>query len=344
VAAGVTWWALRVPDATAADRARRATTGESTNASVSSPEGEPPPGMVWIPPGEFLMGSDDPMFADARPIHPVHVDGFWMDETEVTNAAFAGFVEATGYVTIAERRPDPADYPGAPPDLLVPGSIVFTAPSAPVPLDSHVRWWSFVPGANWRHPDGPGSTIEGRDDHPAVHIAYDDAVAYAAWAGNRLPTEAEWEHAARGHKSQAPFVWGHEAHPAGGHPANIHQGVFPHQNTAEDGFVATAPVRAFPANDFALFGMSGNVWEWTSDWYRPDTYARRVQAAGGTTIRNPTGPADSFDPSEPGLAKRVQKGGSFLCTDQYCGRYRPGGRGKGDPTSAANHVGFRTVR
>lgn len=318
--------------------------GESTNAPVSSPEGEPPPGMVWIPPGEFLMGSDDPMFADARPIHPVHVDGFWMDETEVINAAFAGFVEATGYVTIAERRPDPADYPGAPPDLLVPGSIVFTAPSAPVPLDSHVRWWSFVPGANWRHPDGPGSTIEGRDDHPVVHIAYDDAVAYAAWAGNRLPTEAEWEHAARGRKSQAPFVWGHEAHPAGGHPANIHQGIFPHQNTAEDGYVATAPVRAFPANDFALFGMSGNVWEWTSDWYRPDTYARRVQAAGGTTIRNPTGPADSFDPSEPGLAKRVQKGGSFLCTDQYCGRYRPGGRGKGDPTSAANHVGFRTVR
>jgi formylglycine-generating enzyme required for sulfatase activity len=339
-AAAIAWWARGAHDVTAPS-AGTSVTGASAPAV---PAGDPPLGMVWVPPGEFLMGSDDPMFADARPIHRVAVDGFWMDETEVTNAAFARFVEATGYVTIAERRPDPADYPGAPPEMLVPGSIVFTAPPQAVPLDNHVQWWSFVPGADWRHPDGPTSSIDGREEHPVVHIAYDDAVAYARWAGNRLPTEAEWEYAARGRRSQAPFVWGHEAHPQGGHPANIHQGQFPHENTADDGYVATAPVRAFPANDFGLFGMAGNVWEWTTDWYRPDTYARRVSASGGAAVRNPTGPPDSFDPSEPGLPKRVQKGGSFLCTDQYCGRYRPGGRGKGEPTSAANHVGFRTVR
>jgi formylglycine-generating enzyme required for sulfatase activity len=207
-----------------------------------------------------------------------------------------------------------------------------------------MRWWDYVPGANWRHPEGPGSTLEGRDDHPVVHIAYEDAVAFATWAGNRLPTEAEWEYAARGRRTREPFVWGREPLPGGAHQANIHQGHFPHENTADDGYVATAPVQAFPANDFGLYGMSGNVWEWTTDWYRPDTYARRAPAALEQAVRNPTGPASSFDPDEPGIPKRVQKGGSFLCTDQYCGRYRPGGRGKGAIDSPANHVGLRTVR
>jgi formylglycine-generating enzyme len=309
------------------------------------PPGDAPAGMVWVPPGDFLMGSEEAMFMDARPAHRVFVDGFWMDATEVSNADFARFVDATGYVTVAERPPDPHEFPGAPPELLVPGSIVFTPPPAPVSLHSHVQWWRFVPGASWRHPEGPGSTLEGRMDHPVVHMAYDDAAAYAAWAGRRLPTEAEWERAARGGLEGRTFVWGDDEHPEGAHMANIHQGDFPHHNSSADGYVSTAPVRAFPANGFGLFGMSGNVWEWTTDWYRPDTYARRVATPGeAAVVRNPQGPPDSFDPSEPGLAKRVQKGGSFLCTDQYCGRYRPGGRGKGEPGSASNHVGFRTVQ
>lgn len=322
----------------------RAVQGAAAAILRDAPAGTPPEGMVWIPGGHFLMGSEDPMFADARPVHRVAVDGFWMDTTEVTNKAYATFVKATGYVTVAERPPNPADYPGAPPELLVPGSIVFTAPPTAVPLNNSLRWWRYVPGADWRHPEGPQSTLDGRADHPVVHIAYDDAVAYASWMGNRLPTEAEWEHAARGQHDGQTFVWGNEAMPEGTHPANIHQGSFPHHNTAADGYVATSPVRAFPANDYALFGMSGNVWEWTSDWYRPDTYARRVAASAGVTPRNPSGPGDSVDPSEPGVVKRVQKGGSFLCTDEYCGRYRPAGRGKGAPDSGANHLGFRTVR
>lgn len=301
--------------------------------------------MVWVPGGEFLMGSDDPMFGDARPIHAVAVDGFWMDETEVTNEAFGRFVQATGYVTMAERAPDATDMPGVPVELLVPGSIVFTAPHAPVPLDTELRWWQYVPGASWRHPEGPASSLDRRADHPVVHIAYDDAQAYARWAGNRLPTEAEWEYAARGKRLQSTFVWGDDPLPGGQHPANTHQGQFPHHNSEADGYAATAPVRAFAPNDFGLYGMSGNVWEWTTDWYRPDTYARRVAGSSApAAVRNPTGPGESLDPAEPGIPKRVQKGGSFLCTDQYCGRYRPGGRGKGAVDSAANHVGLRTVR
>jgi formylglycine-generating enzyme required for sulfatase activity len=213
-----------------------------------------------------------------------------------------------------------------------------------VPLDNPLTWWRFVPGATWRHPEGPGSTIADRMDHPVVHVAYDDALAYAGWVGRRLPTEAEWERAARGGEEGRTFVWGDEEHPGGAHMANVHQGDFPHHNSAADGYVATAPVAAFPANEFGLYGMSGNVWEWTTDWYRSDTYAQRVAASPrGGVVRNPRGPSTSHDPSEPGTPKRVQKGGSFLCTDQYCGRYRPGGRGKGEPGSGSNHAGFRTV-
>ncbi len=312
--------------------------------SAPAPSPASPPGMVSIEGGTFRMGSDDPRFPDAQPVHPVQVDGFWIDETEVTTADFRAFVEATGYVTVAERTPTAEQYPGAPPENLVAGSVVFAPPPHGVPLDDHYRWWSYVPGANWRHPEGPGSDLAGRDDHPVVHVAFEDAEAYARWAGKRLPTEAEWEYAARGGLDQAPYVWGTEFRPGSTIRANTFQGTFPHDNTVEDGYASTCPVRTFPPNDFGLYGMAGNVWEWTRDWYRPDTYAERVR--GGTPVENPTGPpeAASFDPAEPGVPKRVQKGGSFLCTDQYCTRYMPGGRGKGAPDTGTNHIGFRCVK
>ena len=294
-----------------------------------------PEGMVWVPGGTFWMGDND--FPDARPVRQVEVDGFWMDKTEVTNAQFARFVAATNYVTVAEHQPDPKDFPGAPPELLKPGSIVFTPPASAVPLDNHGQWWRYVPGANWRHPEGPDSDINGKDDYPVVHVCYDDAVAYSKWAGKRLPTEAEWEFAARGGLARKPYAWGDEQTPGGKWPANIWQGNFPNENTAADGFSRAAPVASYPANPFGLFDTAGNVWEWCSDWYRPDVYETGP-------ARNPQGPADSFDPLEPGLPKRVQRGGSFLCSDMYCIRYRPGARGKGEVTSGASHVGFRCVK
>jgi formylglycine-generating enzyme required for sulfatase activity len=301
-----------------------------------------PEGMVWIPGGEFSMGCEDPQMRDARPFHRVAVDGFWMDQTEVTNEEFARFVKVTGYVTVAERRPDPKDFPGALPEKLVPGSVVFTPPKTAVPLNDHYVWWRYEPGANWQHPDGPESDLKGKEKHPVVHIAFQDAEAYAKWAGKRLPTEAEFEFAARGGLDRKRFVWGDEFKPSGKFQANTFQGHFPDKNTGEDGFIGTAPVGTFPPNGFGLFDMAGNVWEWTADWYRPDYY--QTLAAASQVVRNPSGPADSFDPSEPGVAKRVQKGGSFLCTDQYCARYMPGARGKGEPDTGTNHLGFRCVR
>ena len=296
--------------------------------------------MVWIEGGEFRMGSD--AFPDALPIHRVAVDGFWIDSTEVTNAQFARFVAQTHYVTVAERVPRAEDYPGAPPENLVAGSVVFTPPGHDVPLDDHYQWWAYVHGADWRHPEGPNSSIDDRMDHPVVHVAYQDVEAYAEWADKRVPTEAEWEFAARGGLDGKPYTWGDEFQPGGKFMANTYQGSFPNRNTGEDGFVATSPVRAFPPNGYGLYGMAGNVWEWTADWYRPDTYAKR--ASTGVVVHNPTGPADSFDPSEPGVAKRVHKGGSFLCTDQYCARYMPGGRGRGVVDTGTNHLGCRLVR
>jgi formylglycine-generating enzyme required for sulfatase activity len=296
--------------------------------------------MVWIPGGEFSMGSEQ--FPDARPVHRVAVDGFWIDVTEVTNAEFDRFVRATGYITVAERVPRAEDYPGAIPENLVAGSVVFTPPAHEVPLDDHYQWWRYVPGADWRHPEGPSSSIADRMDHPVVHVAYDDVLAYAKWANKRLPTEAEWEFAARGGLDGKPYVWGDEFRPHGKFMANTFQGHFPDKNTGEDGFVSTSPVKAFPPNGYGLYGMAGNVWEWVTDWYRPDYYAK-LAAAGGVA-HNPKGPDDSFDPMQPGAAKRVQKGGSFLCTDQYCSRYMPGGRGKGEPDTGTNHTGFRCVR
>jgi sulfatase modifying factor 1 len=298
--------------------------------------------MVFIQGGEFLMGSADPMFADAQPVHRVRVKSFWIDATEVTNAQFARFVAATGYRTIAERPLDPRDYPGVHASQLVPGSAVFSDPGRAVNLDAPLQWWRYVPGANWRHPEGRGSSIADRMDHPVVHIAYDDALAYAAWAGKRLPTEAEWEYAARGGLEGKEFVWGDEFRSRGRFRANTFQGRFPDRNTAADGYRATAPGRSFTRNGYGLYGVAGNVWEWVSDWYRPDYYTDLARRSPLSI--DPRGPAAGFDPEEPGVPKRVQKGGSFLCSDDYCARYRPGARGKGEPTSSANHIGFRLVR
>jgi formylglycine-generating enzyme required for sulfatase activity len=299
--------------------------------------------MVWVPGGEFSMGAEEPMMgADAKPLHRVAVDGLWMDETEVTNEQFSAFVKATGHVTVAEQKPRAEDFPGAPPENLVAGSVVFTPPARAVPLNDHFQWWAYVKGANWKHPEGPGSDLRGRMKHPVVHVAYRDAVAYADWAGKRLPTEAEWEFAARGGLDRKPYVWGDDFRPGDKVMANTFQGRFPVTNTVDDGFRAAAPVTSYPPNAFGLYDMAGNVWEWVADWYRDDYYV--TLAAQGGVARNPQGPPDSRDPSEPGVAKRVHKGGSYLCTDQYCARYMPGGRGKGDPDTGTDHLGFRCVR
>jgi formylglycine-generating enzyme len=309
-------------------------------SGAPTPPGPAPEGMVWISGGEFWMGADE--FPDAQPWHRVYVDGFWMDRTEVTNGQFAKFVKESGYVTIAERQPRPEDFPGAPPENLVAGSVVFSPPDHPVKLNDHFQWWSYVDGANWKHPEGPQSGIKDRGKYPVVHIAYEDALAYAKWSGKRLPSEAEFEFAARGGLDRKPYAWGDELKPNGKFMANTFQGTFPDKNTKEDGYGRAAPVGSFPPNGYGLYDMAGNVWEWTSDWYRPDSYT--ALAAQGTVPRNPQGPAGSFDPSEPGVKKRVHKGGSFLCTDQYCARYIVGGRGKGEPDTGTNHLGFRLVR
>jgi formylglycine-generating enzyme required for sulfatase activity len=309
-----------------------------------------PDGMVWIPGGEYSMGAADApdmndvgMSAtrDSRPIHRVYVDGFFMDITDVTNKQFAAFVNATGYVTVAERRPRAEDFPGAPPENLIAGAVVFTPPSHPVSLDDHFQWWNYVHGANWRHPEGPRSGIDGKDNYPIVQVAYEDAEAYAKWAGKRLPTEAEWEFAARGGLAGKPFVWGDEFRPHGTWMANTHQGHFPDHDTGEDGAAGLMPVAQFAPNGYGLYDMAGNAWQWTSDWYRPDYYAQL--AATGAVARNPRGPDTAFDPSEPGQLKKVHRGGSFLCTDQYCSRYMVGTRGKGEVSTGTNHLGFRTV-
>lgn len=306
--------------------------------------------MVWIPGGEFSMGMEDPRrdpdlghdpMADARPIHRVSVDGFWMDKTVVTNAQFERFVRATGYVTVAERTPTLAEFPGAPPENLVAGSTVFTPPSQPVPLDNHFLWWSYEKGASWRHPLGPRSNLKGRGQYPVVQVAYDDAQAYAKWAGKRLPTEAEYEFAARGGLAGKKYAWGDELQPAGKWMANTFQGHFPDGDNREDGWDGVAPVGSFPPNAYGLSDITGNVWQWCSDWYRRDYYA--TLASTGTVTRNPGGPEASLDPSEPGVPKRVHRGGSFLCSSQYCARYVVGGRGKGEVSTGANHLGFRCV-
>jgi formylglycine-generating enzyme required for sulfatase activity len=310
-----------------------------------------PEGMVWIPGGEFSMGASVPPNAseidakateDAKPIHRVYVDGFLMDKTDVTNKQFTKFVNATGYVTVAERTPLSEDFPGAPKENLIAGSVVFSPPDHRVPLNDHFQWWRYVAGANWRHPLGPGSNLKGKENYPVVHIAYADAEAYAHWAGKRLPTEAEWEFAARGGLTGEPFVWGDQFRPNGRWMANIHQGDFPVTDAGEDGYPGIGPVAQYPANGYGLYDMAGNVWQWTSDWYRPDYYAQLT--VSGRVSRNPQGPDSSYDPSEPDQKKRVLRGGSFLCTDQYCSRYLVGTRGKGEVSTGTNHLGFRCVK
>jgi formylglycine-generating enzyme len=291
--------------------------------------------MVFIKGGRFSMGSGD--FADAQPLHGVTVNSFWMDEHEVTNADFTAFVKATRYITVAERKLNAADYPGVAADKLVPGSAVFTPPAQKVSLDNPLQWWQYVPGADWKHPQGPASNINGKQNDPVVQVCYADAAAYAKWAGKRLPTEAEWEYAAKAGKTNQIYYWGNELKPGGKWVANIFQGSFPGGNTVEDGYATLAPVKSFSSNGYGLYDMEGNVWEWCSDLYRPDYYKN-------SPAINPKGPKNSYDPDEPRAEKHVQRGGSFLCSDEYCIRYKAGSRGKGETGSASNNLGFRCVR
>ncbi|MCS7045843.1 MAG: formylglycine-generating enzyme family protein, partial [Gemmataceae bacterium] len=305
-----------------------------------TPPGPAPEGMVWIPGGEFWMGIDEEilpewkfpgdLYHDARYVHKVYVDGFWMDQTEVTNAQWARFVEATNYRTVAERQPNPKDYPGGEemarekPELFAePFSFVFVRPKERVPLPRTpgeiYAWWRPVRYADWKHPEGPGKTAGKRDNYPVVQICYEDALAYCKWAGKRLPTEAEWEFAARGGLDRKVYCWGDERTPGGKWMCNAWQGEFPNEDTGEDGFVGLAPVAQYPPNGYGLYDMAGNVWEWCADWYQPDYYLLCPE-------RNPQGPASGFDPSGLVAAKRVQRGGSFLCADSYCKRYLPGAR------------------
>ena len=317
----------------AADTGTDSAGAANTAGAVSS--GADTGKMVLIKGGSFQMGSSQ--FPDAQPVHRVNISSFYMDTHEVTNDQFAKFVAATHYVTVAERPLNPKDYPGVPVDKLVPGSGVFTPPSHPVSLNNPMAWWSYVPGANWRHPKGPSTSIEGKGQLPVVQVCYEDCLAYAKWAGKRLPTEAEWEYAARAGKHFDDYYWGKELHPGGRFMANNFQGHFPDNNTKADGYDELAPIERYPVSAYGLYDMEGNAWEWCSDFYRPDYY-------GSSPASDPQGPKDSYDPEEPGQVKRVQRGGSFLCSDEYCIRYKAGSRGKGEPTSASNNLGFRLVR
>jgi sulfatase modifying factor 1 len=319
------------------------------NTSSTTATTAAPPGMTWIPGGEYVMGTDDEeSYAHERPAHRVRIDGYWIDQTEVTNQQFTEFVEATGYVTVAERKPEweklqeqlPPGTLKPDDDKLVPGSLVFTPPPYAVSLNDYAQWWSYIPGADWKHPEGPGSNLRGRLSHPVVHVSYDDAVAYCAWAGKRLPTEAEWEFASRGGAEGSMYAWGGEFTANGMHMANTFQGVFPGSNTNEDGFPGSAPVRSFAPNGYGLYDMIGNVWEWTSDFYNTTYFAD--QSKKGTSS-NPTGCEVPFDPTDPYAKKRVTKGGSFLCAQNYCMNFRPTARQGSAIDTGMSHMGFRCV-
>ena len=308
-----------------------------------------PQGMVWIPGGEFTMGTDDPeSYAIERPAHRVRVDGFWMDETEVTNEQFRKFVEETKYVTTAEKAPDweelkkqvPPGTPKPSADMLVPGSLSFTPPSYSISTEDYSQWWSWKPGADWRHPEGPDSNLEGRWNHPVVHVSYDDALAFAKWAGKRLPTEAEWEFASRGGKENQRYGWGSDFRPQGKYMANTFQGVFPGKNESADGFAGSSPVKTFPPNSYGLYDIIGNVWEWTSDYYDANYYAELSKSP--VTI-NPKGADVPYDPQDPYAVKRVTRGGSFLCASDYCVNFRPSARQGSAYDSGMPHIGFRCV-
>ncbi len=301
-----------------------------TELRSAEPGPMPAEAMAWISGGTFLMGSED-FYPEEGPVRSVAVDGFWMDTKTVTAAQFRRFVRETGYVTVAERELEPADYPDADPELLVPGSLVFRKASGPIPLADFRAWWEYVPGASWKRPGGPGTTINGRDHHPVVHVAFEDATAYATWAGKELPTEAEWEYAARGGLDGAAFVWGDEELPSGVPGANTWQGRFPWENLKLDGYEGTSPVGSFPPNGHGLFDMAGNVWEWTTDFF----------TQGG----NGEAPACCAPPLMPGegFPRRVIKGGSHLCAPNYCLRYRPAARQGETVDTSTGHIGFRCI-
>jgi formylglycine-generating enzyme len=310
---------------------------------VAAPPGPAPAdNMVWIPGGTFRMGSDH-HYPEEAPAHKVKVAGFWMNRHTVTNAEFARFVDETKYVTLAERPANPADYPGAQPELLVPSSVVFKKARGPVDLRNPYNWWIYVAGADWRHPRGPESSIDGLGDHPVVHVSFEDAEAYAKWATQELPTEAEWECAARGGLDAVEFTWGSEYMPGGRPMANTWQGEFPWQNLVQDGYEWTAPVESFPANGYGLFDMAGNVWEWTTDWYQD--HGQITHAC--CTVENPRGGDrdQSIDPRTPALKipRKVMKGGSYLCAPNYCRRYRPAARMAQMVDTSTCHLGFRTI-
>jgi sulfatase modifying factor 1 len=296
--------------------------------------------MVWIPGGSFVMGSDH-HYPEEAPAHRVEVSGFWIDRAPVTNAQFQKFVKATGHRTVAEQPADPTLYPDSDPEQREPASIVFVPPPGPVASGNHLRWWQYIPGANWRHPEGPGSSIKGREKHPVVHIAHGDAAAYAAWIGKQLPSEGEWERAAWGGREEGEFAWGEELHPGGVPVANTFQGHFPHHNTRQDGYERTSPVGAFPANGYGLLDMIGNVWEWTDSWYGP----HQPEPGGCCGSAESALRQASIDPgSQHGdVPRKVVKGGSFLCAPSYCRRYRPAARmAQGIDTSTC-HLGFRCL-
>jgi formylglycine-generating enzyme required for sulfatase activity len=306
--------------------------------------------MVWIPGGEFIMGTNEVDAYDSeKPAHTVRVNGFWMDATEVTNAEFKKFVGATGYVTVAERTPEweelkkqlPPNTPPPDPKDLVPASLVYIQPKSKVSTEDVTQWWNWVPGANWKNPSGPGSDIKDKMNLPVVHIAYEDALAYCKWSGKRLPTEAEWEFAARNCLSKKRYAWGDELRPDGKIMANTWQGVFPDKDKAEDGFAGVAPVKKFEPNCYGLYDMIGNVWEWTSDWFDAGAY---LKSAAGKITDNPKGPSKSNDPDEPYSIKRVVKGGSFLCAENYCLNYRPSARRGQAYDSGTSNIGFRCVK
>lgn len=319
-------------------------------AGTAFAESAPPPGMVFIPGGTFAMGSTLPGSArDEQPVVQVTLDGFWMDATDVTNAQFLKFVKATGYKTIAERPIDwdelkntvPPNTPRPTDEQLQPGAVTFSPLPGAIDRRAEESWWDWTRGASWQRPEGPGSDLAGREDHPVVLVAWDDAVAYATWAGKRLPTEAEWEYAARGGLAGKRFAWGDEFKPGGKFMANTWTGVFPEKNTAEDGFAGTSPVKTFPANGYGLYDMGGNVWNWCSDWYRVDTLAR-AKLAGNTV--NPIGPSSSYSPGHPLQQERVVKGGSFLCNADYSEGYRPSARRGSSTDTGMSHIGFRCAK
>jgi formylglycine-generating enzyme len=336
-----------IPDRFAVQQTNTKTTIE-TVSDVTEEMGTT--GMVLIPAGTFQMGSDNQEGRkDEFPKHKISVEGFWMDTHEVTNAQFAAFVKATGYVTTAERKPDweeikkqlPPGTPKPSDDMLVASSLVFSAPAQQVALNDYSQWWKWVAGADWKHPEGPNSNIKGKENHPVVHVSWDDAVAYAKWAGKRLPTEAEWEWAARGGLQNEVYPWGNEHIEKGKIKANTWQGRFPDQNTLKDQFYGAAPAKSFAPNGYGLYDMAGNVWEWCSDYYRNDYYQTTNKPEG---VKNPKGPASSYDPEEPTVPKRVQRGGSFLCHDSYCSSYRVSARMKSSPDTGLSHTGFRCVK